>query len=102
MPKIRISEIDFELELVERLQDVEELKMLNGNITYSKPIIRIESTQDKQNIYQIIWHEIIHGIVTLNIQEEINENTVDRLAHGICQVLRDNKKLLDEYYPWDK
>jgi len=101
MDKFRILSIDFELEEVDRLRDTENVKSLNGHIVFDEPKIRIDAGLEKQNAYEVLWHEVLHGIFTLSMPDiEVDENSTDRLAHAICQVMRDNKKILDKYYPW--
>jgi hypothetical protein len=101
MDKFRILAIDFDLETVDRLRDTENVKSLNGHITFDKPKIRLDTCLEKQNLYEVLWHEVIHGIFTLYMPDvEIDENNTDRMAQAMCQIMRDNKKILDKYYPW--
>lgn len=96
--KIRIGMIDFEVEFVERLRDTDNVQSLAGDICYVNPKITIDSEQGRQPIYLTLWHEITHGIAYA-MGMKLDEVDVDRLARGICQVLRDNPAILKKYFP---
>ena len=42
-----------------------------------------------------LWHETVHGILHNAGIDDHDENMVNALAHGICQVLVDNPKIHD-------
>ena len=95
---IRIGAFDYAIEIVERLRDIEGVRSLAGDIQYSHPKIRIDQDQDEQNKYRILWHEIVHGIAdTMGV--DLEENEVELLATGMAQLHRDNRWVLEKYYP---
>ena len=96
--KIRILTTDFKLNFVERLRDKEGVNSLRGDICYSHPEIRIDTEQSEQLIYQTIWHEVLHGIAD-QMDVEMAEGIVIKLTNGLVSVLRDNRALMDKYYP---
>jgi hypothetical protein len=69
-------------------------KKLSGHIIYDSRQIRIEAQLSEQSKRQILWHEILHGILTqAGIELEDVEKSVDVLAFGIMGVLQDNQWL---------
>jgi hypothetical protein len=97
--KIKIGGIDYQLELVERLTDGENVQKLSGHVTYTIPKIRIDKELEPQVLFQTLCHEILHGI-SENFQIDIEEKDIDRFAQGIVQVIRDNLDVLNKYYVW--
>lgn len=94
MNSVKIGAIDYTVETVENLQD-EEGKKLDGRITYNMTTIRVDSETSPQAFVQILLHEILHGIETQSGRNgEIEEPTIDALAFGIYQVMRDNPELV--------
>ena len=98
MEKIKIVAIDFALHFIERLRNQGNAQSLSGNILYSYPEIIIDTEQDDQQKYHTLWHEIFHGIAD-QMGLEMDENEINQLSTGYIQVLRDNKPLLEKYYP---
>ena len=98
MEKIKIIAIDFCLRFVDRLRAQGDAQSLSGNILYSFPEIIIDTEQDDQQKYHTLWHEIFHGIAD-QMGIDLEENEINQLVTGYVQVLRDNKDLLEKYYP---
>lgn len=92
MPReIRIGAIAYQVATVEELADGQ----LHGDINFGKCRIRIAADGDVQKQHVTLWHEVLHGILYQAGMTDQDEQTIDALAYGIVQVLRDNPKLHD-------
>jgi hypothetical protein len=90
---VKIGGIVYAVEYVQNLRDGDA--KLNGWIQYDPSTISIEATMGEQAAAQVMWHEILHGIATqAGRHGELKEQTIDALAYGIVQVLRDNPDLV--------
>jgi hypothetical protein len=69
-------------------------KQLFGWIKFDTSEIILDTELGPQARYTVLWHEIIHGILTNAGIEDQEERIVMALGHGIVQVLRDNPVLL--------
>jgi hypothetical protein len=94
--EIRIGPIVFKVVLVWRLTAEDNTKKIDGHIVYSSSEIKIEAGLEEQRKRQVIWHEIIHGILTQAGIYDQDEKAVDVLAHGVMDVLHDNPWLCKE------
>lgn len=88
---VRIGPLVFSVEIVDRLQDNEQ-KSLDGHITYGDCTIRINSRLCPQMRHQVLWHEVIHGILSVS-GLELEEEKVDILAYGLMRFRQDNPEL---------
>ena len=71
-------------------------EMLYGEIAYEACTIRISSRAAEGLKPVILWHEILHGILSQAGLEMPNEEAVaEALSHGIVQVLQDRPELGD-------
>lgn len=87
---IKIGAITYEVIVVERLLGDND-KKLDGQITYSIPKIELDGNLSPVMRRQVLWHEIIHGILTqAGRQDEVSEGAVDALAYGIFGVINGN------------
>jgi len=87
---IKIGPINFEVVYTKNLFD--DNKKLDGNIQYSRCTIEIEENSSVQHQRQVLWHEIIHGILTqagVDLGKQ-TETVCDAVAYGIMDVLDDN------------
>lgn len=91
---IRIGGVDYEVKMVETLNDGE--RMLDGQIDYCNSLIELKlSERNHQVKCQTLWHEIVHGICyDRDLSIRSNEYLIDALAKGIYQVLQDNAEAL--------
>jgi len=90
---IKISPITYEVKVVERLIG-DSNKKLDGQITYSTPTIELDRNLSPVMQRQVLWHEIVHGILTqAGRQDEVSEGVVDALAYGILGVVEDNPEI---------
>jgi len=90
--KIKIGPQKFKVVHVRDLRDKKDVSYF-GLITYGKSIIEIEDSIDKFSKHQVLWHEILHGLLTQAGISNHEESMIDALAYGIIQVLDDNKTL---------
>ena len=93
MVSVKIGPITYEVKIVERLLGDND-KRLDGQIIYSTAIIELDSKLSSAVQQQVLWHEIIHGIVTQSgRQEELSEGVVDAIAYGVLGVIKDNPEI---------
>jgi predicted site-specific integrase-resolvase len=97
---VRIGALDFRVVLTEGLRQKTDLA---GQICYCTNEIEIDALSEEQRQYAILLHEIVHGIFThsklnktLNEKEELLEDVVEIVAHGMLGVIRDNPGLVRE------
>ena len=91
MKKVKIGAQVFEIKRECELKDKDV--DLSGHIKYGSSEILIDSELDKFSTRQVLWHEVVHGILThAGIRDE-DEKLVDILSYGIIQVLEDNKEI---------
>lgn len=86
---VKIGPIRFRVEEVKGLTDPEGSHKLNGNILYNACKIRIEQEMDPQQKAVCVWHEVIHGILSL-ADVDHDEKIPEVLAYGIVAALEDN------------
>jgi len=88
--KIRIGWVNYDV-----ISDVNlNLEGASGQIRYLKDEIALMPNLAPQAQCFVLWHEIAHGILMAAGVEEHDEQTINVLAHGIIQVLRDNPDLV--------
>jgi len=97
MDTIKIGPIEFDIEIVDNLHSPDGKDKLDGIIMYKGTTIQIDGDANAQASRQILWHEIIHGILTqAGIQIKNEENICEVLSHGIMSVLQNNGWLHDD------
>lgn len=67
-----------------------EGKKVIGKIDYFEQTIEILQELEVDYAWVNLWHECLHGILHTAGYEDHDEQLISVLAHGICQVLRDN------------
>ena len=67
-----------------------------GQIRYQRCQIIIAENVHPVAAQQILWHEIVHGIMQHAGITEQPESLVEAISYGVMQVLRDNPGILDE------
>jgi len=93
---VKIGGITYPISRVDDLRD--ESQKLDGWIRYRPYSIQLDSGIGEQGERVVLWHEILHGILTqagISYEDE-HESVLDALAYGISQVLQDNPVLGDE------
>ena len=95
--EVRIAGVDYLVTIREGLNDGKNI--LRGQIIYDKSLIELNPTQGHQVMSQTLIHEILHGVFYhygIEMEEKKEEEVVERLTHGLYQVLQDNGgKLFD-------
>ena len=72
----------------------EKGELLYGKISYEAGEITVSSRASWALKNVILWHEILHGIISQTALEIANEEqVVEALSHGIVQVLQDNEEI---------
>lgn len=95
---VKIGPIVFEVETHEELLAEErdgKRQALNGHILFDDCKIKVRAGLPSQRRYQVLWHEIVHGLLALGGMHEHDEQVVEVLANGIVMVLQDNPALVD-------
>lgn len=96
--KIKIGPIRFEVVEVENLmgeRDDGTKVDLHGEIVYKAEQIRLDQGQGKDIKVVTLWHEIMHGILSVAGHYEQPEEYIDALAHSLVELVRENPELLD-------
>lgn len=65
-----------------------------GKIEFSECKIYLNGTLADQKIPEVFFHEVLHGIEH-HFCMDLKEVDIDRLAHGLTEVLNDNNLLKD-------
>ena len=97
MEKVKIGGIDYKITEHVNLCDEVGSKRLNGHILFDACEVRLDASIEPQMKNVVLWHEILHGLLTHAGVENQSETFLDVLSYGIDQVLRDNPAL-SEYY----
>lgn len=80
---------------------VRELEVVDGLIDYAKRRIVIEVNMHPEHQHQVLWHEILHGLLTQGGFANHDEQMVTVLAIGIQNVLLRNPQLRDlDFREW--
>lgn len=89
--KVKISGIDYKIEVAEHRPADDEGGVLLGEITYHHAAIYINEDQSEQMRQATLIHEIVHGILH-HMGSELNDNEkfVEGFSSGLHQVMRDN------------
>jgi hypothetical protein len=96
MDTIKIGPIVYGIELVETLVS-ETNQKLDGHIIYGQSAIKIDASFERQHSRQVLWHEVIHAILTqAGLDLESEEIICDVIAYGVMGVLTDNKWLRED------
>jgi hypothetical protein len=93
--RVRIGGIDYAIKHVPRLVSADG-DLCNGLFDSNRSVIELNSENElsQGRIEQVLIHEILHGIVfTTGLNLEDEEITVNVLAKGLYQVIKDNPQL---------
>ena len=88
--QIKIGAIRYRIVTEKNLVDDDGLKRLDGHIRYSSSEIKLDSALGPQARRQVIWHEVLHGIMTQAGIETHDEKNIEAISHGLMNVLEDN------------
>ena len=64
-----------------------------GQIDYRKAKIRVAPELSEQLTHNVLVHEAIHGMMYFMGFVDHEEDTVIRIANGLCMLIKDNPKL---------
>jgi hypothetical protein len=95
MNTVKIGPMVYAVSIVERLQS-DDGRKLDGHIVYSALSVKVDAALAPQMQRQVLWHEILHGILSQSGLPDIGdkeEDLIDVLAYGIVGVLADNPEL---------
>jgi len=92
---IKIGPILYKVKLVGNLVDDEDGTSLDGHIKHSSCIILLRKDLPEQRIKQVLWHELLHGIMEMMGIDQ-SEQSVEALSSGIMLLLQDNPWLAEE------
>ena len=68
----------------------------SGHISHNKSTIDISAEWDQPGRKVILWHELIHAILSHSGRDgTIDEAVIESLAHGIVEILQRNNFLFD-------
>lgn len=88
---VKVGGILYEVETIFNLYDGKD--ELDGWICYDESKIKLEAKLSNQLRRVVLWHEIIHAILTHAGYTKHSEQMIEALSHGIVMVLRDNPQL---------
>ncbi len=91
---IKIGPITYTVVKKDGLTSLDKSAKLDGHIVFSECQIKVEQSLSPQAERQVIWHEVLHGIIT-QAGREHNEELIDVLAYGIMDVLQANPWLAE-------
>jgi len=94
---VQIGPIRYAVHLVEDLHDFDgegKRHGLDGHIKYGPCELQIEQALNSQRAVQVLWHEILHGIMTGAGLGDHDEKVIDVLSHGLMDVLQRNPDLI--------
>ena len=95
MNSVKIGPITYDVKIVERLLNGGSGK-LDGQISYSRQLIELDSALCSDAQRQTLWHEIIHGILTQSGRHDgVSDDVIDALAYGVFGVIKDNPEIAD-------
>lgn len=88
---VKIGPIRFKIQYIKNLRD--ERGSLDGWIRHHTSTISIDKSLNEQRARLVLWHEIIHAILTHGGYSDHDERMIDVLAGGVMNVLNENKWL---------
>jgi hypothetical protein len=92
--KVKINGIIYDIKLEKPNCNSITEATLWGNINYKECKIVLDKTLSEQKLWQVLFHEIIHGIAD-ETHIKVDEDDIDRVSNGFFQVMKDNNLLKD-------
>ncbi len=92
LDSLKIGAIRFKVVYVPDLHAKDE--KADGYIQHHNTRISLEASMNHQATTQTLLHEAVHAIAAQIGKQNMNENTVDALAYGVYQLMRDNPELV--------
>jgi len=96
---VRVGAIDYEVEYVKNLCDLEGTTRLNGYIDYSRSLIQLDTNLSVQASTVTLLHEVIHAILTQAGIDEHDEILIQVLAYGLYGFMKENFIMLPPCEP---
>lgn len=90
--KVKIGAITYDITRDATLADTG----YSGQIRFHRCQIAIGGDMHPAAAQQVLWHEIIHGIMQQAGINKQPESLVDAISYGVLQVLRDNPGIVNE------
>jgi hypothetical protein len=90
---VKIGPITYEIVEIDELGDKDEKWM--GYAKHDQAIIELDKNLPPQSKHQILWHEILHGLIYQMGIEDHDERLIEALSFSVIQVLQDNPWLLN-------
>jgi len=88
--QIKIGATKYRIVTEKNLVGDDGLKRLDGHIRYSSSEIKLDADLGPQARRQVIWHEVLHGIMTHAGIETHDEHLIEAISYGLMNVLQDN------------
>jgi hypothetical protein len=88
--KVNIMGTPFKIEYAESPLDVDpgSQRLLDGVINFWTCVIRIhDKGRPVEDLWKIIFHEVLHGIEHYMKIQDVNDDDIDKLAAGLTDVL---------------
>lgn len=83
----------FAVQFVDKLRSDDD-RPLDGWIRYADSTINIDSRCGEQYARQVLWHEIVHGILDASGIDQPEEGNITAISNGIISVLQNNPELV--------
>ena len=91
--KIKIGGIDYRVKLIKMGEAPPLTKNhADGETHYDTCMIYLDTSLDKQRMFQVFLHEIIHALEWGN-NFSTSEDYIQAMSSGLYQVLKDNRLL---------
>lgn len=90
--KIRVSGIDYKIELVEEIKDDIHSPDYRGIALIKQQKIKILNSYKVDDKFRTLLHEVLH-IIDDDYKLELPEDTVRRLGSGLYEILKNNNLL---------
>ena len=91
---IKIGPITYSVAEVKDLLNLERDTKANGHIDHDSNRIEVEECLEIQRKYQVVLHEILHGLWVQYSLSDASEGFIDNLSQGILALIRDNPNLI--------
>lgn len=94
---VKIGVITHKIKVIHNLYGTQEdgkTCWLSGRIKHDLALIELDDENDPQSQLVVLWHEILHGILTQAGQTEQPENLLNALSFGLVQAVRNNPALI--------
>lgn len=87
---MRVGPFDYLVTVSDAIVD-EDGQSMSGHINVSDGIIQVRRYENEHYMRMVLWHESLHAVLAhASRADEVSEEALDTIAHGIVQILRDN------------